>query len=106
MAWSNQAKKNAFPIFRFPFHPRDIFKGQKVVSLSTAEAEFYACAEAVKEVPFIAQILLFLGISVELPIRVRVDNVGAIFMSDSPLGSVIVESREGGVGYHRCSHRG
>ena len=56
---------------------------KKVVSLSTAEAEFYACAEAVKEVPFIAQILLFLEISVDLPIRVRVGNVGAIFMSDN-----------------------
>ena len=30
-------------------------KLQKVVSLSSAEAEFYACAEAVKEVPFIVQ---------------------------------------------------
>ena len=48
-----------------------------------SEAEFYVCVEAVKEVPFIAQILLFLEISVDLPIRVRVDNVGAIFMSDN-----------------------
>ena len=58
-------------------------KGQKVVSLSTAEAEFYACVEAVKEVPFIAQVLLFLGVKVQLPVDVRIDNVGAIFMSEN-----------------------
>ena len=58
-------------------------RGQKVVSLSTAEAEFYACVEAVKEVPFIAQILLSLGVNVELPIAVRIDNVGAMFMSEN-----------------------
>jgi len=27
-------------------------RSQKVVSLSSSEAEFYACAEAVREVPF------------------------------------------------------
>ena len=58
-------------------------KGQKVVSLSTAEAEFCACVEAAKETPFIAQILVFLGIEVELPIKVRIDNVGAMFMSEN-----------------------
>jgi hypothetical protein len=58
-------------------------KGQKVVSLSSSEAEFYACSEAVKEIPFIVQILLFLGIPVELPIIVQVDNIGAIFMSEN-----------------------
>ena len=58
-------------------------KSQKVVSLSSSEAEFYACAEAVKEVPFIAQILLFMGIQIELPVQVWIDNVGAIFMSEN-----------------------
>jgi hypothetical protein len=45
-------------------------KMQRVVSLSSAEEEFYACAEAVKEVPFIKQLLEFLGIKVSLPIEV------------------------------------
>ena len=58
-------------------------KLQKVVSLSSAEAEFYACTEAVKEVPFILQILRFLGIEVKTPVEVRVDNVGAIYMSQN-----------------------
>ena len=62
-------------------------KLQKTVSLSSAEAEFYACAEAVKEVPFIVQILLFLGITVELPVKVKVDNVGAIYMSQNNVSS-------------------
>jgi hypothetical protein len=56
-------------------------KLQRVVSLSSAEAAFYACAEAVKEVPFIKQLLEFLGIKVSQPIEVRIDNVGAIYMS-------------------------
>ena len=62
-------------------------KSQKVVSLSSAEAEFYACAEAVKEVPFIVQILKFIGIQVETPVEVRVDNVGAIYMSQNQASS-------------------
>ena len=62
-------------------------KLQKVVSLSSAEAEFYACAEAVKEVPFIVQILRFLGVEVKTPVEVRVDNVGAIYMSQNQASS-------------------
>jgi hypothetical protein len=62
-------------------------KLQKTVSLSSSEAEFYACGEAVKEVPFVVQILTFLGISVELPVIVHVDNVGAIFMSENVTSS-------------------
>ena len=63
-------------------------KGQKVVSLSSSEAEFYACSEAVKEIPFVVQLLLFLGIPVELPVEVWVDNIGAIFMSENATSSV------------------
>ena len=62
-------------------------KSQKVVSLSSAEAEFYACAEAVKEVPFTVQLLRFLDIKVKTPVEVRVDNVGAIYMSQNQASS-------------------
>ena len=62
-------------------------KSQKVVSLSSSEAEFYACAEAVREVPFVAQILLFLGIPVKTPVNVWIDNVGAIFMTENRTSS-------------------
>ena len=56
---------------------------QKTVSLSSSEAEFYACGEAVREIPFVIQVLLFLGIPVELPVKVKIDNIGAIFMSEN-----------------------
>jgi len=58
-------------------------RSQKVVALSSSEAEFYACGEAVKEIPFVAQILLFLQIYIELPVQVWIDNAGAIFMAEN-----------------------
>ena len=62
-------------------------RSQKVVSLSSSKAEFYACAEAVRKVPFVAQILLFLGIPVKTPVNVWMDNVGAIFMTENRASS-------------------
>ena len=62
-------------------------KKQKVVSLSCSEAEFYALAEAVKEIPFIIQVLVFLGVPVETAVTVYVDNIGAVFMSENPSSS-------------------
>ena len=62
-------------------------KLQKVVSLSSAEAEFYALSEAVKEIPFVIQVLEFWGIQVKKPVEVMVDNVGAIYMSQNQVGS-------------------
>jgi hypothetical protein len=58
-------------------------KAQKLVSLSSTEAEYYALSEAAKEIKFVVQILLSMGIPVQLPIIVRVDNMGAIFMSEN-----------------------
>jgi hypothetical protein len=58
-------------------------KGQRSVALSSSEAEYYALSEAAKDIRFVAQILLTMGIPVRLPIVVRVDNVGAIFMSEN-----------------------
>jgi hypothetical protein len=62
-------------------------KSQKVMVMSSSEAEFYACSEAVKEVPFVVQILLFLGIPVKLPVAALIDNVGAIFMMENTTSS-------------------
>ena len=62
-------------------------KAQQVVALSSSEAEFYACSEAVREIPFIVQILIFLGIPVKLPVIVKVDNIGAIFMTGNSTSS-------------------
>jgi hypothetical protein len=62
-------------------------RSQKVTALSSAEAEFYACGEAVKEIPFVAQILLFLELYIETPVQVWIDTVGAIFMSENQTSS-------------------
>jgi hypothetical protein len=58
-------------------------KQQETVSLSSSEAEYIALSEAAKEIKFIYQVLDSLGIKVKLPIIVKVDNVGAIFMSEN-----------------------
>jgi hypothetical protein len=58
-------------------------KVQRSVTLSSAEAEFVACMEAAKEIKSVAQILNNMGIKVKTPIIVRVDNVGAIFMTEN-----------------------
>lgn len=57
------------------------------MALSSSEAEFYACGEGVREVPFVAQLCDFLGMQLELPIQVRIDNAGAIFMSENATSS-------------------
>ena len=59
-------------------------KAQKSVTLSSSEAEYVALAEAGKEIKFVVQVLESLKISVELPIVVKVDNIGAIHMSENP----------------------
>ena len=58
-------------------------KSQKTVALSSSEAEFYSCSEGVREIPFIVQICLFLGIPVKLPVDVKIDNMGAKFMTEN-----------------------
>jgi hypothetical protein len=58
-------------------------KGMKAVTLSSTEAEFVALSEAAKEVKFVYQVLCSMGIFVKLPIVVRVDNVGAIFIGNN-----------------------
>ena len=54
---------------------------QKTVSLSSAEAEWIALSEAIKEILFVIQVLEGLELTVEKPVVVRVDNMGAIFMA-------------------------
>jgi hypothetical protein len=58
-------------------------KSQHCISLSSSEAEMYALTEAIKEVPFLVQLLLFIGVKVKLPVQVKVDNMGAIYMSEN-----------------------
>jgi hypothetical protein len=58
-------------------------KSQRSVTMSSAEAEYVSLSEAAKEIKFVYQILLTMEIKVETPIIVRVDNIGAIFMSEN-----------------------
>ena len=58
-------------------------KGMKTVVLSTTEAEYMALSEVVKKLKFIVQLLQTMNITVELPITVYVDNVGAIWLSNN-----------------------
>ena len=54
---------------------------KKVVALSNTEVEYVAFSEAVKEILFIMQLLTFMGVEVLLPIKVKVDNAGAMYLA-------------------------
>ena len=56
-------------------------KAQKIITLSSAEAEWIALSEATKEIMFVLQMFEEMKIKVELPIVVNVENMGAIIMS-------------------------
>jgi hypothetical protein len=73
-------------------------KAQRAVTLSSSEAEFVSLSEAAKEIKFVVQILESMGIVVEIPIIVRVDNVGAIFMSEN--ASTSSRTRHVDIRYH------
>jgi hypothetical protein len=68
------------------------------VTLSRSKAEYVAMSEAFKEIRFISFILKDIGIEVELPIVVKSDNVGALFMSQN--SSTGVSSRHVDTRYH------
>jgi hypothetical protein len=50
------------------------------VTLLSAEAEYVAISKTVKEVKFVYYLLCDLHIEVNLPLVIRADNVGVIFM--------------------------
>ena len=51
--------------------------------MSSTEAEWILLPEAVKGIVFVLNIYRSISINVKLPVTVCVDNVGAIFMSNS-----------------------
>ena len=53
------------------------------VVLSTTEAEYVVISEVVKEIKFIYQLLESVNVKVPLPIKVRVDNIGAIWLANN-----------------------
>jgi hypothetical protein len=58
-------------------------KSQKEVTLSSTEAKYVSISKAVKELKFIYYLLSDLHIKVNLPMVVKTDNIGAIFMSEN-----------------------
>ena len=58
-------------------------KSMKSVMLSTTEAEYVAVSEMVKEIKVLYQMLRSMEIKVPLPIKVHVDNVGAIWLANN-----------------------
>ena len=53
------------------------------VVLSTTEAEYVAISELVKEIKFIYPLLESMDVKVPLPIKVRVDSIGAIWLANN-----------------------
>ena len=58
-------------------------KSMKSVVLSMTEAEHVAVSEVVKEIKFLYQLLRYIEIKVPLPIKIKVDNVGAIWLANN-----------------------
>ena len=55
----------------------------KSVVMSPTEAEYVAVSEVMKEIKFLYQLLRSMEIKVPLPIKIRVDNVGAIWLANN-----------------------
>ena len=55
----------------------------KSVVLSTTEAEYVAVSEVVKEIKFLYPLLRSMEIKVPLPIKIKVDNMGAIWIANN-----------------------
>jgi hypothetical protein len=63
-------------------------KAQRGVTHSSSKAEYVAISEAVKEIKFIYYLLREIEVEVNLPITVKTDNVGAMFMAQNALSGV------------------
>lgn len=53
------------------------------VTLSSTEAEYVAFSEMYTEIVFIKMVIESMGLKVKLPIKVFVDNIGAIFLANN-----------------------
>ena len=58
-------------------------KSMRSVVLSTTEAEYVVISEVVKEIKFVYQLFESMDVKVPLPIKVRVDNIGAIWLANN-----------------------
>jgi len=73
-------------------------KAQRNVTLSSSEAECVAVSEVCAEVMFVKQVIEFLNIKLELPIKILMDNVGAMFLTENQ--SMSQRTRHIDVCYH------
>jgi hypothetical protein len=60
-------------------------RGQKNVTLSSTEAEYVAVSEVTQEIMHIVGVLKFLKVEIQFPITVNVDNIGAIYLSQTAM---------------------
>jgi len=60
-------------------------KKQKVVALSSAEAEFQRIAKGITEVLWIKKLITEIGFSPQLPSQLKCDNKAAVNISDNPV---------------------
>jgi hypothetical protein len=58
-------------------------KSGRSVTLSSTEAEYYATSEVAKEIIFAKQVIESMGITLQYPIVIKCDNVGAIYLSNN-----------------------
>jgi hypothetical protein len=58
-------------------------KSGKSVTLSSTEAEYFATSEVAKEAIFAKQVVESMGIELEFPITIKVDNTGAIYIANN-----------------------
>ncbi len=58
-------------------------KSQRNTTLSSTEAEYVALSEICKEIYFIKMLIESMGQTVQLPIKVFIDNVGAMFLANN-----------------------
>jgi hypothetical protein len=58
-------------------------KSGKAVTLSSMEAEYYGISECAKELIFLKHVIESMGIKIKLPIVIKTDNVGAIYLSNN-----------------------
>jgi hypothetical protein len=58
-------------------------KAKRGVTFSSSEAEYVAISEAVKDIRYIYFLHSDIRVDVELPIAVKIDNIGAMFVTQN-----------------------
>ena len=72
-----------FIVYLVNVHTCFCSKAQRSVTLSSSDAKYVTISEAVKEIKFIYFLLNDIHVEVKLPIIVKTENVGTIFMSEN-----------------------